>query len=202
VTTQEQEIDRASAHYPPAEITPAEFEQFVADFLTVEYAGLKDLQVTVHDVIEGTDGEYDFDATARYSIGGAAYLLLAEAKRHKNPIKRELVASLHSKLLSVGAQKAALFSTAPFQSGAVSFAKTHGIALVKVTEGRFTYETRSIDGSHGMSREDALEHMGLPYFVGVHIERGDEPNTTSAGVINPTSDGAWIAEHVLGVPTA
>lgn len=84
----------------------------------------------------------------------------------------------------------------------MSFAKTHGIALVKVTEGRFTYETKSIGGSHGLSREDALEHMGLPYFVAIHIGRGDGPKTTRAGVIDPTSDGAWIAEHVLGAPRA
>jgi hypothetical protein len=41
------------------------------------------------------------------------FLMLVEAKRHKNPIKRELVQVLHSKLRSVGAHKAAMIAPRP-----------------------------------------------------------------------------------------
>lgn len=82
-------------------------------------------------------GTFDFDATARYQFAGMSFLVLVEAKLHKNPIKRELVLVLYQKILSVGAHKGVMVSTAPYQAGAVAFAKTHGIALVTVTEGRF-----------------------------------------------------------------
>lgn len=72
-----------------------------------------------------------------------AFLVLVEAKRHANPIKRELVQVLHDKRQSVGAQKAAMIATAPYQRGALDYAKTHGITLATVTEGRFIYATRS-----------------------------------------------------------
>jgi Restriction endonuclease len=58
-------------------------------------------------VVEGRDGTYDFDATVRYELAGVAFLILVEAKLHKNPIKRETVQVLHQKLQSVGAQKGA-----------------------------------------------------------------------------------------------
>jgi restriction endonuclease Mrr len=129
------------AHHPPADITPAEFEVFVTSlFDALEDSGaISNLRVQNHEVIRGVDGTYDFDATARYELAGMSFLVLVEAKHHKNPIKRETVQVLHQKLQSVGAQKAVVVSTAPFQMGALEIALTHGIALVTVTEGRFTY---------------------------------------------------------------
>jgi hypothetical protein len=81
--------------------------------------------VKAHDVVEGVDGAYDFDATVRFSVQGLEFLVVVEAKFHKNPIKRELVQVLHAKAVSVGAQKAVLVAAAHFQRGAIEYAKTH-----------------------------------------------------------------------------
>jgi len=105
VPDDDQGVARATAHYPAAEITPAEFEQFVVDLLESASPVVDSLRVTLHDKIQGTDGLYDFDATVRFRVGGIDFLVLVEAKRHKNPVKRELVQVLHDKLRSVGAQK-------------------------------------------------------------------------------------------------
>lgn len=86
------------------------------------------------EVITAADGDYTFDVTARFRALGGDHLVLIECKRHKHKVKRELVMVLHSKLLSVGGNKAMLFSTAGFQSGAVEYAQKHGIALVKLDE--------------------------------------------------------------------
>src|SRR4051794_5122992 len=132
----DQDVAYETAHYPPADMSPAEFEQFVVELLD-SVTGLVDgLSVVLHDKLEGTDGTYDFDATVRFGFGGLHFLVLVEAKRHKNPIKRELVQVLHDKLRSVGAQKAAMIATTSYQRGALDYAKTHGIALATVTEGR------------------------------------------------------------------
>lgn len=73
-----------------------------------------------------------------------SFLVLVECKYHKNPVKREMILALHSKVVSVGAQKGAMFSTSGFQSGAIEYAAAHGIATVQIQDGRSSYFTRSI----------------------------------------------------------
>jgi restriction system protein len=93
--------------------------------------------------MDGQDGTYEIDITARFRIFGADFLVLVECKNHKNHIKREQVQMLHAKLLSLSAQKAMLFATNPFQDGAVEYANQHGIALVQLASGETSYFARS-----------------------------------------------------------
>ncbi len=98
------------------------------------------------EVVEGHDGDYEIDVTVRFGALDAEFLVLVECKHYKNPVKREVIQSLHSKLLSVGAQKGMVFSSSGFQSGALEFAKAHGIATVQLAEGRTSYFTKSLGG--------------------------------------------------------
>jgi hypothetical protein len=123
-----------------------------------------------------------------------------EAKRHKNPIKRDLVQILHSKAQSVGAHKAVMIATAPFQRGAIEFAKAHGIALVLVSEGRFTFETRAAAPRPVMSRQEAQERYGLPTFVGVGIGPGGDSGGTMFTTFD-TTDCQRIQEVLFNVET-
>ena len=52
-------VARPTAHYPPAEITPAEFERFVTSlFNALEKDGaITNLRIQNHEVIRGVDGE-------------------------------------------------------------------------------------------------------------------------------------------------
>lgn len=188
-----------TARYAQADISPAEFEQFVADLLAAGAPGLDGYHVTVHDVIEGVDGKYDFDATARFSLHGLEFLVVVEAKFHKNPIKREVVQILHSKAVSVGAHKAVLVTTSHFQRGAIEFAKKHGIALVTVTEGRFTIEVRAATKPPALSREDAAKFYGLPTFTGVYIGPAESPESDMMAIVGPDSPDR-VQELVLCVP--
>ncbi|OZE13460.1 hypothetical protein CH249_01330 [Rhodococcus sp. 05-2255-3B1] len=167
-TPDDEAIEPETARYPQVELSPAEFEVFVTSLFDPlkNVDGIDNLQIQHHEVIRGTDGAYNFDATVRYELAGMNILTLIEAKQHNHPIKRDLVQVLHSKQQSVGANKAVLISTAPFQKGAVAYATTHGIALVTVTEGRFTYETKSVEQAPPLTREEAAQHFGLPTFVG------------------------------------
>ena len=57
--------------YPPADITPVQFEEFVVELLkSMEAVAGAPPVVTLHEKVEGIDGEYDFDATARFDWGG------------------------------------------------------------------------------------------------------------------------------------
>jgi len=138
------EDDCGIARNPHPVITPAEFEEFVAgELLGSAGSEVDDLAVTLHEKITGADGVYDFDATVRYRFAGMAFLVVVEAKLHRNPIKRELVQVLHQKIHSVGAHKGVMVATSPYQTGAVEFAKAHGIALVTVMESRLVFATRN-----------------------------------------------------------
>jgi hypothetical protein len=197
MTTSDDAVARPTAHYPSADMTPAEFEGFVTSlFEAIEKNGLiTNLQIQNHEVIQGLDGEYDFDATVRYELAGMAFLVLVEAKLHKNSIKREVVQILHQKLLSVGAQKAVLISTAPFQNGALQFALAHGVALVTVTEGRFTYVTRNAGDTPPLSREQARS-LGIPTFVGHGYTVGETPGSIGVTVMS-FEYPEYLMEHLL-----
>jgi hypothetical protein len=204
VSEDDTRVARPTAFYAQPEITPGEFEEFVAkQLLESADSEVNDLSISLHEKIAGADGTYDFDTTVRYQFAGMSFLVLVEAKLHRNPIKRELVQVLHQKVQSVGAHKGLMVSTAPYQTGAVKFAKAHGIALVTVTEGRFVYETRDVLPVPQMSREEAADRFGLPAFVGHYYGPGDEPGFTQVWLLSPdrAEYPRRIAKLLLGRPS-
>jgi hypothetical protein len=185
--------------YPPPDISPQEFERFVVDIYESVTPKPEGFKVLLKERIQGTDGAYVFDATIRFQVAGANYLTVVEAKQHSNPIKRELVQTLHSKAQSVGAQKSVMISTTKYQSGALEFAKVHGIALVSLTEGRFTYETKAVTPTPVLTREQAAQRFGLPTFVGHCYAAGDSPGSTTCTLIS-TEHPEYIRELLLATP--
>lgn len=192
--------DVGRGHYPPADATPAEFEQFVVDVFRATEPEVEHLDVQLHERVAGVDGEYDMDGTVRFRWGGVDFLVLIEAKMHKNPIKRDVVQVISQKVQSTGAHKGVVVSTSNFQKGAVEFAKEHGIALVEVTEGRFTYHTRSATEMVPMARQEAADHFGMPTFVGHCYGPADTPGSTLVTLIS-TQHAEYICELLLGIPT-
>jgi hypothetical protein len=186
--------------YPGPDITGDEFERFVVDIFESVVPKPNGYRVALKERMEGgTDGTFEFDATIRFQVADANYLTVVEAKRHKNAIKRELVLALHSKAQSVGAHKAVMVSTSKYQSGALEFAKIHGIALVSVTERRFTYETKSATPPLPLSRDETAAHFGLPTFVGHCYHAGETLDSTRVTLIS-TRDPDFIRELLMTLP--
>ncbi len=121
----------------PMKLEPAEFELLVKQKLEEEGVGLSDFEARHLEVLHSPNGDYEIDVTARFHALGADFLVLIECKRYSRPIERELVQVLHSKLSSCSAQKAMLWSTSGFRSGAREFALAKGIALVRIADGLF-----------------------------------------------------------------
>lgn len=131
-------------------LTAAEFEKYVYRLVKLLGRDLRDLKVELLEKIEGYDGEYTFDVTARFrGFGELQFLTLFECKKYKdkNPVERAEVQELYAKMHSVGAQKAVMVSTSGYQSGAVRYAKTHGIATVQVVDQALRYLTNSAKGA-------------------------------------------------------
>lgn len=121
-------------------ISPTQFECMVKNWFESSEPSLQEFDASHQEVVPGLDGGYEMDVVMRFTaFGGARFTVLCECKKHTSPIKRELVQALHSKLQSTGAQKGMLVSTSKFQSGAVEYAKAHGIALLSVYNGSVAY---------------------------------------------------------------
>jgi restriction system protein len=129
------------------ELSSEDFEKTVKEILKASAHGLDEFNAIHREQIKGLDGSYEIDVTARFRALGADFLVLVECKHHKNPIKREMVQVLHNRVQSVGAQKGMLFSTCGFQKGAIEYAEAHGIALVRIVNGKTCYETFSLNRS-------------------------------------------------------
>jgi restriction system protein len=145
-----------------ASISPTDFELLVKDYLEGAGKDLKDFRAS-HDIrLCRSDGEYQIDIYAEFEVLGATFKVLVECKRHKSDIKREVVQLLYDKLRATGAHKGIVFSTSRFQSGAYKFAEEHGIALIRVIEGRYTYVTKS----SGKQEYELPWWADAPKFVG------------------------------------
>lgn len=129
----------------PIKLTPKQYELEVKKILDATGDSLMGYTSAHLESIEGSDGDYVFDVTARFSALGANFLVLVECKHEQRKVERQAVQVLHSKMQAVGAQKAMLFSISGFQAGAIRFAEIHGIALIRLANGESAWMTKSMD---------------------------------------------------------
>lgn len=166
--------------FPPLdELSPTEFETLVESWFEKVGDTLESFEVAHLETLPGADGEYAIDVTVRFrAFQGAQFLVLVECKKHKNPIKREVIQVLHDRLRSVGGHKGFVVATTSFQSGAVEYATKHGIALVQVVCGGVMYIRASAD------KERMPHPPNIPRFVGCHF--------------SPMSEGCVVLEFIRG----
>jgi len=74
--------------HPVPEMTPAEFETFVASMFEQTRPLVEDLRVTLQEEIPAADGSYAFDATIRFRLTGMDFLVLVEAFHGPLPTRR------------------------------------------------------------------------------------------------------------------
>jgi len=176
---------------PLHSITPKEYEDEVRCFIEAMGVELTDFEVHQLESLSGVDGDYEIDVTARFSALGASFLVLVECKRYRNRVKREVLEKLFSRMKSVGAQKGMVFSTSNFQSGAIEFAKVHGIATVVMVEGTANYQTRSLG-------DQAMPSPGFdfPKFVGWLVRLNEKGNERFSRV--DRTDARYLRECLFG----
>lgn len=134
----------------PVVLTPREYERQVVAWLRASAESLEDFSVRHLQHLSGSSGDFEFDAVAEFPVfGGARLVVLVECKRLSRPVERDEILALWAKLQDVGAHKAMVFATCGFQSGAVEYAQSRGIATITFVGGVFQYETRML--IHAMS---------------------------------------------------
>lgn len=147
-----------------AEITPSDFEKYCLEILNA-YAKKENLQqfTIIHDTrIETNDGIYQLDGYAEFIALGVKFKIIVECKRYTESVNREKVVVLADKVRSLGAQKGILISTSGFQSGAVKYAKEHGIALIQIFNKSVRFMQMS--ASKSLSEEYLLYQRLFPQY--------------------------------------
>jgi len=171
-------------------LTSVQFELEVKKYLESTSGKLRQFQTEHRETIDGHDGTYEIDITARFRIFGADFLVLVECKHHKNRIKREHVQVLHGKLVTLGAQKAILFSTTEFQEGAVEYAIQHGIALVRLASGETSYFARS--ANHTPLPDSLPAYVG--WLIAQHGEASDDVSYSLVNAQYPNALNKFLFE--------
>lgn len=144
-------------------ISATEFEILVRDYLNEIGGDLHKLNIKHNQLIKSYDGNYQIDVYAEFEAFNTTIKVLIECKKHKSPIKREIVQLLYDKIRATGANKGIIFATSGFQSGAEEFAKKHSIALITIIDGKITCSVKSY---HKENLEEFLKFWDIPRFVG------------------------------------
>ncbi len=161
-----------------AKMSPKEYEREVARLLTAVGRDLPGFRVEHLEAIETTEGTFRIDVTARFTQLGADFLVLIECKDHVRPVEREDVLVLADKLRAASAQKGMLFSTNGFQRGAIEYASSRRIALIRFVEGELTYETKGFRAPD-QPRPKPPPWANIPPFVGLVIAMKGDSTTSS-----------------------
>ncbi len=152
-----------------ASINPTDFELFCMDVLKAyaEKEYLQNFTIKHNQKIKSDDGTYQIDILAEYTALGSKNIVLVECKKYTRSIKRDIVATLHTKLQSLGAQKGIIISTTGYQSGATKYANKHGIALWQVFDNHIKHYSSSADNhiSDAMKFQLEIERRLPKFFV-------------------------------------
>lgn len=161
-------------------ISPTEFEEFCLELLKI-YAteeNLKNFTIEHNVKQEAPDGTYQLDIIASFTALDVQLKILCECKQYTSQVKRERVEILEGRLKSLGMHKGILLSTSGFQSGAIQYAKSHGIALIQV----FDHSCQKYSHNGGPKAEDDendplkyIEDQWPPYRAICFSDKVKEP---------------------------
>src|ERR1700754_3058885 len=90
-------------------ISPLEFEKLVHEYLIQLGKPLNKFEVKHDIILKVNDGDYQIDVRAEFEVLNVKIIVLIQCKRHRSPIKREVVQILHEKIRSTGAHKRLVF---------------------------------------------------------------------------------------------
>ena len=123
----------------PRSLLPHEVEIFVVREL--RKAGLEPTTVKVRDRTEpkGGGGDYVVELGCALRIGDADRSVIIQCRNERVMATSTLVESLHARLPAAKVQHAMMFSTAGFEPNALRTARTLGIPLFTVADGKTAF---------------------------------------------------------------
>jgi restriction system protein len=179
------------------EITPKQFEIRVLTWLKNCHQTLNDFTVIHSNVVHGDSGEYEIDVHIEFTIFNEAKItVIVECKRHRNPVKRDVVMLLEGKLRDTGAHKGMVFSTSGFQRGPIEYATQRGIALIDVAGGASNYHVRA----EGMADIAPPPWVDIPDYIGWFQTSSDGSSVSNSMISDDRYDPliGWLSANAGG----
>jgi hypothetical protein len=109
-----------------------EYEEFVKSVMEslLQAQGLATVKVE-HDIsITGISGvDHQIDVYWEYRLGGITHKVAIDCKNYKSRVKKEKVQAMKGVVDDVPGMRGIIVTTAGFQSGAITYAKAHGLGL-------------------------------------------------------------------------
>jgi hypothetical protein len=123
----------------PRSLLPHEVEIFVVREL--RKAGLDPVATKVRDRTRASSGSDDYvvELGCSLRIGDADRQVLIECRNERAPVSAAAVETLHAKLGDAKAQYAMMFSTTGFEPNAIDAARTLGMPLLAVADGKSAF---------------------------------------------------------------
>lgn len=153
------------------QMTPTEFEEYTVAELNKQFEveGISNYSFKHNVIKKAYDGSYQIDGEIRFTLMGVDYDTLVECKHYRNPVERKEIQVLYDKIRATGAQKGIFVTTSSFQSGAIKYAKEHGIALISIVDGKMCYHTRSRDTTELLVFPSLMNEK--PYCMAMQVYR-------------------------------
>ncbi len=130
-------------------MTPTEFEILTQRLLSQRLREQLHRDIPVAHQLDFTSlsgNTYNIDVSFTYELLGLHHLVVVECKHWNSSVTREKVAAFHSVLEDLNAQKGILVSSGEFQSGAISYAQSKSIGLIKIVNGEIGDVLSHFDG--------------------------------------------------------
>ena len=123
----------------PRSLLPHEVEIFVVREL--RKAGLEPTTVKVRDRIRapGKSDDYMVELGCSLRIGEADRVVLIECRNERAPVSPDTITALGGKLAPAKAEHAMMFSTSGFEPDAIRTARTLGVPLFSVADGKTAF---------------------------------------------------------------
>lgn len=151
-----------------ADISPTDFEIFCMETIKAyaEQENLKNFSILHNQKVESHDGVYQIDVVGEFSIMGTKIRMIIECKKYSRTIEREKICALYQKQQSLGVNKSIFMSTSGYQSGAVLFAKAHGITLIQIVDEFVKYVQNAVQPNRALMEMQMLVRKQMPkYFA-------------------------------------
>lgn len=122
-----------------------------------------------------TGNVYKIDVSYSLKLSGFDYLTLVECKYWNSYVTREKVGYFKAILDDLKAQKGIIVTTKGFQKGAVTYAKSQNIGLVKITNSNYFERYSNFDGDLKMIEKFLISEGTF----------NEKDNYTSMGLFSP-----------------
>jgi restriction endonuclease Mrr len=148
-----------SKNFVKTKMTPTEFEILVKNLFEDRLKAQFGYKIPVEHLKKFTSAAgnvYEIDLSYQFNLFDMSYLTLVECKHWDSHVTREKVGYLQSIMDELKAHKGIVVTTKGFQNGAIEYAQSNNIGLIKVTNDN-SFETFSHFDGHASEAQEILE---------------------------------------------